>query len=413
MYTVNGRDVRTICIIGAGNIGHYLMALMGRDPEIAINVLTSDPSGFTGTVESTNVNNGEVTVGHVALASSDPAEVIPSSDVIIFTTPSNAYKGLLAKIYPYVSEGAALGFIPGSGGAEFLAKDFVLNKHCCLFGAQRVPSGTKVIVKGQKVNSLGNRKEMRFAAIPGTATQDVCDLFHGLLGLEGVPLPNYLSVTLTPSNPILHTSRLYGLFHDYKDGMVWDEHLAFYKNWDLLSAEMLLGCNAEEQAAIAEMKDYDLTGVLSLVDHYEIDGAPGDTEAERMMNKLRTLPFLKDYAPMDETADGHFVPALGSRYFHEDFPYGLCIIRSFCGICGVPAPTIDKVLHWYESLFDSKYYVDDAVSGEAGEAGDTGFDPFCGPGLADLPLPQNEGMKCTADIKKYYDALEEAASARP
>ena len=395
MHTVNGKKIENICIIGAGNIGHYLMALIGQNEDVNVLVLTSDASGFTGTVESTNVNNGEVTTGHVKLASTDPAEVIPVSDMIIFTTPSNAYRMYLDKIYPYTKEGTLLGFIPGSGGVEFLARDFVLKKHCCLFGAQRVPSGTKVIVRGQKVNSLGNRKDMRFAAIPGRITPDICRIFKELIGIDTIEEPNYLSVTLTPSNPILHTSRLYGLFHDYHEGMTWDEHLAFYKNWDELSAEVLIGCDAEEQACMKKMNAFDLTGVKSLIEHYEIAGMPGENDIQKMTNKLRVLPFLKDYAPMVETEEGKFIPALGSRYFHEDFPYGLCIIRSFCEVTGTPSPTIDRILHWYCDLMGTKYYDENGA--------------FAGEDLASLPLPQNEGIHTAQDVKAYYDRLEEAA----
>ena len=394
MHKVGGKIIKNICIIGAGNIGHYLMALIGQNEDVNVLVLTSNADGFTGIVESTNVNNGEVTTGRVAKASTDPAEVIPQSDIIIFTTPSNAYRQYLDLIYPHTAEGTLLGFIPGSGGVEFLARDFVLNKHCCIFGAQRVPSGTKVIVRGQKVNSLGNRKDMRFAAIPNSITPDICRQFKELIGIDTIEEPNYLSVTLTPSNPILHTSRLYGLFHAYEEGMTWDEHLAFYKNWDEFSAEVLISCDAEEQRCMRKMSAFDLTGVKSLIEHYEIDTMPGANDIERMTNKLRVLPFLKDYAPMVETADGKFIPALGSRYFHEDFPYGLAIIRSFCEVCGTPAPMIDTVLHWYEKVIGVTYYKD-------GE--------FAGADLEGLPLPQNEGIRSAEEVKAYYDRLEAAA----
>ena len=95
-------------------------------------------------------------------------------------------------------------------------------------------AGTDPLIAGKSdslKHKLGRRIPfMRFAAIPASITEDVCKLFTDLIGIHTIALPNYLSVTLTPSNPILHTSRLYGLFHDYHEGMTWDEPLSFYKN---------------------------------------------------------------------------------------------------------------------------------------------------------------------------------------
>ena len=378
---IDSKTVKNICIVGGGNEGHYFLATFGKNNCVSMRLLSSTPELFGKEIESYDVTKNELTVGKLDKVSSDPADVIPDSDMIIFTTPSNAYIPLLEKIFPYTAERTILGFIPGTGGVEFLAKEFIEKKKCPVFGSQRVPSGTKVIKKGVRVESLGNRKDIRIAAIPARITNDVCNMFEVLMGIHTVKLRDYLSVTFTPSNPILHTSRLYGLFHDYKPGDVWDHKLAFYSNWDDISSETLIGADSELQRCCKALDKYDFSDCLSLKDHYEIyDGTPGDTDVQKMTNKIRKLRYLKDYAPMCQNENGGWIPDFSTRYFAEDFPFGLCLLENFCKICGIEAVTMRKIIDWVKNLITIDYSI--------------------------LPLPEKMGLKSINDIYRYYDNLE-------
>ena len=391
-YFIKSKRIKTVCIIGAGNEGHYLMPLNAANKELTVNVLTSNSSNFNKTIKSTNVNTGEITEGNINIVSTNPEDVIPCSDMIIFTVPHNACALYLEKIYSYTNPGTFIGFIPGTGGIEFLTKDFIQKKKCIVFGSQRVPSGTKVTERGASVNSLGNRKDIRIASTNPNYTEDICSFISNILSIKTIPLPNYLTVTFTPSNPILHTSRLYGLFHDYREGMEWDMCLSFYKAWDEYSSDVLILCDSELQECCRRLSKFDLKGVKSLKEHYEIDTAQGKNDVERMTNKIRTLQYLKDNAPMCKNSNDKFIPNLTTRYFTEDFPYGLCILRSFIGIAGVNCPMIDNVLNWYEKLFGLEYFINGT---------------FCGKDLQSLPLPQNYGIKSIDDIYSYYKSISE------
>lgn len=93
-------------------------------------------------------------------------------------------------------------------------------------------------------------------------------------GLWGIPCtvhPNYLSVTLTPSNPILHTTRLSTLFADYEEGKVYNRNPLFYGEWSDASSELLIACDGELQEMLKIMDKLDLHNVRSLKLHYESD----------------------------------------------------------------------------------------------------------------------------------------------
>ena len=267
----------------------------------------------------------------------------------------------------------------------------VEEKRCVVVGSQRVPSGTKVTKRGASVDALDKRKDLRIASIPQKYCSDACEFFADVLEIKTIGLPNYLSVTFTPSNPILHTSRLYGLFHDYVKGQEYDTHLSFYKNWDDLSSEMLLGCDNELKQCMDKLPMFDFSGIQLLKYHYEIDSIVGNTDVVRMTRKIQSLIYLKDYAPMIKTEYGKFVPDFSSRYFVEDFPFGLAILKGFCAVCGVDTPYMDKVLVWYDKLYESDFYIEDN---------------FIGKGLKNIPIPQNYGLKDVFDIQHFYQNIE-------
>jgi hypothetical protein len=52
---------------------------------------------------------------------------------------------------------------------------------------------------------------------------------------------------------------------------------------------------------------------------------------------------------MKQTARG-FVPDLRSRYFTEDFPYGLDLLRQLAKEKNVNTPTMDEVQRWGQQM---------------------------------------------------------------
>ena len=80
--------------------------------------------------------------------------------------------------------------------------------------------------------------------------------------------------------------------------------------------------------------------IKTLLEHYEATDAAGMTKKLRSIESLSTIQ-----APMKEVAEG-WIPDFSSRYFTEDFPYGLALIHKLAHEKGVPTPTIDKVYEW-------------------------------------------------------------------
>ena len=318
--------------------------------------------------------------GRIDEITDDYCKAVKDAELIFITVPSFLIKKTFDKISPYVKENASIGVIPGTGGAEFFISD-ILDKGCTFFGTQRVPGIARIKEYGKSVYMTGRRKLMYLAAIPTNNTNKICNLLFDLFNIECEPLNNYLCVTLTPSNPILHTTRLYNIFKDYIPGTCWEKNIAFYEAWDNETSELLFKCDSELQELCFNLNKMDLSAVKSLKLHYEAN------TYEELTAKIRSIPAFKNiYAPMIRTNEG-YIPDFESRYFTEDFPYGLCIIKGFCTIANVDTPNIDQVLRWYERFFNQEYFTE------------TGFN---GRNLNNSAVPQLFGLRSKSDIYNFY-----------
>ena len=77
-----------------------------------------------------------------------------------------------------------------------------------------------------------------------------------------------------------------------------------------------------------------------MLDYYE------STDVLSLAHKLRSIEAFKGIlAPMKEVMGG-YVPDFHSRYFTEDFPYGLAIVHRLIHEKGIPSPTIDTIYDW-------------------------------------------------------------------
>lgn len=374
------RKEKIICVLGGGNIGTLLLADLSKNENITTILYTSRPEQWKREIRVLEPNGDLEFTGRVDVVSNDPKATIALADIVISTLPANILQQSLPTILNHIKKDAAIGFIPGSGGKEFLFKDFIEKGHT-LFGFQRVHGISRINNYGESVFDLGRKEEIFIGTIPSSRADDFSSLFEKLLNVKCIALPNYLAVTLVPSNPILHTSRLYSLFKNYLENKKWENEVLFYKEWDDDSSKILIECDRELQLMLRKIKGLDTSFIKSLKNHYGVDNY------REMTIKISSIPaFSGIKAPMIKTENG-YLPDFESRYFKEDFPYGLCVIRSFANILSCKTPNIDILLRWYEKKYSLNFYRESE---------------FCGKSLTTLPLPQNYGILNLTDIINFY-----------
>lgn len=335
-----------IAVIGGGNIGtQFACTCAAKGYTVVIH--TSTPDLFDG--QLTVVGDSDVLTysAPIFMVSNDMKEVLAGCEVVFITQPASRFEAVAREIEPYITEGMKIGVIPGTGGAEFAFRRCI-DKGAVLFGLQRVPAVARLLERGRRVRVSGIRDKLHLASIPFGAAEELADFISGIFDIPCEVLPNYLAVTLTPSNPILHTTRLYSMFRDYRPGVFYDRNFLFYQEWTDESSEILFKCDSELQEICGKLCGLDLTSVRSLKLHYESD------TPEKLTRKIQSIKSFQGLtSPMKETPKG-WVPNFESRYFSADFPYGLAIIEELAEIIGYDAKSVKSVMDWYRCASESK-----------------------------------------------------------
>ena len=330
-----------ISIVGGGNIG-TLMAAEFSFKGHTVTVYTSSPEQWNENITVTD-NGGNVLFDSKIECITNDILVAADADYIFVTLPSIAQGAFVEKFLGFIKAGTRIGVVPGYGGAEYIFKPLI-DKGAILFGFQRVHAISRLERYGQVVCMKGRKDSLFLGAINIELSNDLCRDMELLFDMPCIALPNFLCVTLTPSNPILHTSRLYSMFKEITPETRFDKNILFYEEWTDLSSELLLAADEELQNICRAMPKADLKSVRSLKDHYE------SYTKEQMTKKIRSIKAFNGInSPMKELCDG-WVPDFDSRYFTCDFSYGLDILCQFGDILSIETPVMNEMMSWYKKL---------------------------------------------------------------
>ncbi len=331
-----------VAVIGGGNIGTLMAAEMAYNGHDVV-VYTSNPDCWNKSVEVYDSDSNYLFSGEIGMVTSSLDKAIRKAEIIFVTLPSHMFVDIAEQMYPYVTSNQAIGIVPGSGGAEF-AFGRLISKGCTFFGLQRVHSIARIKERGKAVYMLGKKDMLHIGAVPASCANKMAEAMVDLLKIKCVTLKNYLCITLTPSNPILHTTRLYSMFKDYRPETFYPRNFLFYEEWTDDSSEVLFLCDKELQM-LCKVIPIDLTQVVSLPIYYE------STTPQRLTKKIQSINAFKGLtSPMKAVDADKWVPDFSSRYFTSDFSYGLKIILDLCELFSVDAPNIRRVWEWYVSV---------------------------------------------------------------
>jgi len=145
--------------------------------------------------------------------------------------------------------------------------------------------------------------------------------------------------------------------------MTFERQPFFYEEWDDASSEILIKCDEELQLLSGRLGDF-MNPVTKITAYY------GVKDQFELTNKLKHIEAFKGIKfPMVKTPIG-FKPDFSSRYFTEDIPYGLLVIKSIGEKVGLEMPEIDKIIRWYEKVMNKSYFKNGLLMGE--DVADTG-----------------------------------------
>lgn len=369
-----------ITIVGAGNMGLAMTSYLANKGEHKVTLYTSKPMPAFITMNDVEGGIRQSTDNFIATDSMDDAFL--NADIVFCTYPAFLRMAFIKCVSGYLKPGSRIGFVPGYGGAEFACKELI-EKGVIVFGLQRVPYVARFEKKPDELIAgiLSKKSTLYLATIPYAYTEETAGMVESLLDIPCKALGEYLSITLAPSNPLLHITGMYTAFKDYKDGDTYPSEIPFYEQWTDETSEILFRYDAEVQEICKALSPLDLRDVVPLPIYYE-SPTPHD-----MTHKLQSIESFKAVRVPLKLDGNSYVPDLGSRMFVEDFPFGVCILKAFALILNIDTPVIDMMLDFYKRMSGIEYFKADGSYGKD---------------ILDTGIPQNFGLLTKEDIINYY-----------
>ena len=331
-----------ITIVGCGNVGTQFAVHCAAKGH-SVSIFSSKPDTICKQLNIVNAEGDLVLSGEMACITDSAQMAFSDADLIFVTVPAFAMKCYADKIIPHLKKGSMICLVPGTGGSEFAFKDAVKNGNI-IFGLQRVPSVARLVEYGKTVCASGYRDQLFCASIPSQYADVAAKIITDIFDMPCTPMQNYLNVTLTPSNPILHTTRLSIIFKDYTPGYFYNQVPLFYEEWDDESSELLFKCDNEVQNICKALSVFDLSYVKSLKLHYESE------TPQQLTKKITSIKSFKGLKSPCIKSDNGYIPDFASRYFTADFPYGLSILVQICELLNLDCPFMQQTLDWYYNI---------------------------------------------------------------
>ena len=329
----------TVCICGGGSLGHVIAGWLSARNHATVNILTSRPQEWNHEI-TVDTPEGTALEGKITKISNLPKDVVPMADVVLLCLPGFLIKGELEKLKPHLSPKAFVGSVFSSTGFFFEVQKVLSDKQP-LWGFQRVPFISRVEEYGKSANLLGYKNSHNIAVESVSDKEKVsfASLMQEWFERPVNLLKNYYEASLTNSNPLLHTSRLYTMFGGENEGKVYSRMQLFYEEWTEEAASLYIKMDEEffRLLKVLPVTEGYLPTALDYYDSYD---------AKSLAEKLSSIKGFKGITSPMVKVDNGWVPDFSSRYFTEDFPYGLKYIWQLAHKEGISCPNIDKVYAW-------------------------------------------------------------------
>lgn len=332
-----------ICVCGGGGLGHTCAGVLSNRPGVVVDMLTNHPEKWNHEFV-VNMPDCSNVIGKLDVVTSNPKDVIPYADLIFFCLPAFMVEEEVLKIKPYLQKNTTVGAVVGNTGF-FIYSHQHLPKGSKLFSFQRVPYVSRVVEYGKEANLLGYRDKLIMAVENIEDKESFRYQVEDLFGEETELADSYYEVTLSNSNPILHTGRLYTMWKDW-NGKPFDRCSLFYKEWTEEASQLEIEMDKEFFTLLKKL-NVSTKHIETLLDHYE------SRNAKEMTAKLQSIVSLSTILSPMKRIDNGWIPDFKSRYFTEDFPFGLKTIFDLAKQNHVVCPNIERVYVWGSSKVSS------------------------------------------------------------
>lgn len=381
---VAGQPPIVVTLIAAGNSGHVCAALFEENTKgrVRTQLLTSKPDLWKSKRPRVLFPNGAIQEGRIDKVSDNPAELIPQSDIVLWTGPVTTTKEIFENIRPYLNpQKTAVGTIFAQGLVHLLAQR-TFGVEVRFFALRNIPWLCRVVKPGEESVIVGAKSSIGVMTInieESWVKSELEPLFVVQKTGRWEPvmevLPDFCPIVFNPANQIIHPARYWALFRNWRGKPLTgacEPSEWLYRGMDEVAGEVLVVLDEELQM----LKDayYEATGAEGckaviplrerLLDQYGDQIADTSTLAKMVgTNKAYSLaktPFIRTKLGV--------MPDPNHRVITDDIGWGLCALVSIAErleAAGVQTPTtmMRMLIEWHQKLMGKEFLYNGKLRG--------------------------------------------------
>lgn len=346
-------------------------------------MLTSRPELWSNRHPKVLFPDGSEQEGFIYKVSSDPADLIPQSDVVLWTGPVNAMKEVFENIAPHLNPAkTVVGTIFAQGLSHLLAHR-VFGPKVKYFALRNIPWLCRTVTPGQQSQIVGEKASIGVMTM-NVSMEFVKNHLEPLFVVQSMgkwepvmeQLPDFSPVVFNPANQIIHPARYWGLFRNWRGTPLagkLEPNEWLYRDMDevagtvleVLDEELQMLKNAYfEATGAAGCKDVIPLGER-LIKQYGDQIADKSTMA-KMVGTNKAYSMAK--TPVIRT-DAGVMPHPNHRVVLDDIGWGLCVLVSIAErleeVVGVRTPmTMTKaMIEWHQDMMKKEFLINGKLRG--------------------------------------------------
>jgi len=380
-----GQPPLTVTLIGAGNSGHVCAALFEENTKgrVRTQLLTSRPEIWKNKNPKVKFPCGKEQVGLLHKVSSDPAELIPQSDIVLWTGPVTTTKEVFENLRPYLNTSKTyVGTIFAQGLVHLLAQR-TFGPDVRFFALRNIPWLCRTVKPGEESVIVGAKTSigiMTMNCSDAWVKNDLEPLFVVQKTGKWEPtidvMPDFCPIVFNPANQIIHPARYWALFRNWRGKPLTgkDEPSEWlYRGMDEVAGEVLVVLDEELQM----LKDayFEATGaegckeVIPLRDRLLAQYGDQIEDASTLAKMVGTnKAYSLAKTPVIRTKLG-VMPDPNHRVITDDIGWGLCTLISIAerveDVAGIRTPTVmmRMLVEWHQKLMGKEYLYNGRLRG--------------------------------------------------
>lgn len=370
---------KKLVVCGGGSSAHTLIPLL-QGSIFDVYVFTSRPQNWANRIDLEWRNpSGEILgayCGDIVKASNNPEELFKDADYVVLCMPVHKYQTGLAEIAPYISRSktVCIGTVYGQGGFNWMV-DEIRSKYnltnIVTFAFGLIPWICRIAEYGHKGITYGCKSVNYAATYPKSYFKQIDEEFFEQICYKWFKKgqvkqsDNFISLTLSVDNQIIHTSRCFGLYKVY--GKTWkckSDVPWFYRDYDDISAQLLADLDCD-YSKVREMlkKLYPAKDFSYMLDYLALERfsyQSQNTDVKESFVNSQTLVSIQ--TPVIQNSEGLWELDRNYRFFLDDIYFGNCIAKWIAEKLNIKTPTIDQILHWaqevrHENIIDNENHL--------------------------------------------------------